>query len=295
MQVFDLEAAVGPGLYVVVDFLSVCFASEWSCLGSRCTGCPDAAGVTYLCCFSNLFSLCRVHNQGCQCCQQAHIYSKALSCCSGVSGLLQWKTAVLTLDFSAALMIAGFEVLQRKCSLLRVFMMLCFQIFSLMSAAVGIWFSMAVDAEYGFGGLLWLKSSSSCCCSLVWADMVSPDVGQNPKGQQQEIASKQPSRPLSTISLRPSTTDKKNCKIKDREHQQPNQQNHRSLHYGSQQTASCNSMLHSPNQYSSKQTSRRTVPLVSKIPAHASAHCHTAATPTQDSSSLQEQRELLHQ
>ncbi|GMH00748.1 hypothetical protein Nepgr_002587 [Nepenthes gracilis] len=39
LQVLDLEAAAGPGLYVVVDLLSVCIASVWSSLGSRSGGC----------------------------------------------------------------------------------------------------------------------------------------------------------------------------------------------------------------------------------------------------------------
>ncbi|GMH29473.1 hypothetical protein Nepgr_031316 [Nepenthes gracilis] len=60
------------------------------------------------------------------------------------------------------------------------------------------------------------------------------------------MACKQPSRLFSTISLRPSTTDKMNCKFKDWEHQQPNQQIHRMLHYCSQQTASCNSIATLP-------------------------------------------------
>ncbi|GMH24161.1 hypothetical protein Nepgr_026004 [Nepenthes gracilis] len=38
LQGLVLEVAAGPGLYVVVDLLSVCIASEWSSLGSRCTG-----------------------------------------------------------------------------------------------------------------------------------------------------------------------------------------------------------------------------------------------------------------
>ncbi|GMH11715.1 hypothetical protein Nepgr_013556 [Nepenthes gracilis] len=175
LQVFDLEAAVGPGLLVVVDLQSVCIASEGNCLGTRC-GCEACwlipfSGVEDACLIGLLsddFGHVRkgtpddVMNLdfrfwsgiegrstergglhfgsdadvvglqamdwtrpsiawlGCKCCKQAHIYSKALSYCSGVRGLMQWKTAVLTLGFFCSIDDPDFEILQRKCSLLAV-------------------------------------------------------------------------------------------------------------------------------------------------------------------------------
>ncbi|GMH12986.1 hypothetical protein Nepgr_014827 [Nepenthes gracilis] len=48
LQVFDLEAAVGPGLLVVVDLQSVCIASEGNCLRTRCTGSGNACLIGLL-------------------------------------------------------------------------------------------------------------------------------------------------------------------------------------------------------------------------------------------------------